>query len=56
MYYEEGKEQELVAKVKELWTNEKLYEEFAKIPPFKENSAQILWDKIKEIEKRLREL
>ena len=56
LYYEEGKEQELVAKVKELWTNEESYEEFARIPPFKENSAQILWDKIKEIEKRLREL
>jgi len=40
--------------VKELWENQSAYEEFCKIPPFKENAAKVIWSKLQELEDRLK--
>lgn len=54
--YEEGKEEELFQKVSELMNDEEKYREFCNIPPFKEGAAEVIWEWITELEKRLREL
>lgn len=54
IFYNGNNEEEAFAKVKELWENQSAYEEFCKIPPFKENAAKIIWDKLQELEDRLK--
>jgi hypothetical protein len=56
LYYQEGKEELLLAQIQELWTDEEKYLEFISRPPFKENAAHIIWQKIQEIENRLKKL
>ena len=42
IFYNGNNEEEVFAKVKELWENQSAYEEFCKIPPFKENAAKVI--------------
>lgn len=43
-------------KVAELWHNQKLYEEFCHIPPFKPDAADKIWETLQELERRVRVL
>lgn len=43
-------------KIKMLWEDEVAYQEFIKIPPFKEDAAEKIWAKIEELKKRIKEL
>lgn len=54
IFYNGNNEEEVFAKVKELWENQSAYEEFCKIPPFKENAAKVIWSKLQELEDRLK--
>ena len=56
LYYEEGKEQELLTQVKELWEKDKLYKNFIKTPPFKKNAAEVIWKKMLQLENRLQKI
>lgn len=56
LYYEEGKEEELLEKVKKLVSDEQAYQNFCKISPFKEGAAELIWEWICELEKRLKYL
>lgn len=55
IYYEKGKEEQLVQKVEELYVSQKRYEEFAAIPPFKEDAAEVIYSWLVELERRLRQ-
>lgn len=56
LYYEEGKEEELLNQISKLWHNSQDYEKFIQIPPFKENAAKIIWQKITELQNKLETL
>ena len=56
LYYEKGKEQELLLQIKELWEDEEKYFEFIQQPPFMPKAAEIIWGKITELENRLKKL
>ena len=56
LYYEEGNEEELLLQIEELWENKEKYTAFIEHPPFMPNAAEIIWQKITELEKRLRHI
>jgi LPS biosynthesis related glycosyltransferase len=56
LYYEEGKEEELLMQIKELWEDKEKYLKFIQHPPFTQNAAKIIWEKITELEHRLKNL
>ncbi|GIZ15180.1 glycosyltransferase family 10 domain-containing protein [Capnocytophaga catalasegens] len=56
LYYEEGKEEKLFKEVKKLYSDSEAYNQFIAEPPFKENATEFIWEKITEIENRLKNL
>ncbi|WP_165384628.1 exostosin family protein [Sphingobacterium corticibacterium] len=44
------------AKIKELYDNPKVYEEFIQIPPFKENAAEVIWTWIEQLKREMKQL
>ena len=56
LYYEEGKENELTSSVKILYENNKQYNSFIKIPPFKETAAEYIWELLNSFENKLKSL
>lgn len=56
LYYEEGKEDELIEQVKKLNSDKKEYESFMSIPPFQGTAAEAIWTMLQEFENRLKNL
>ncbi|NBI43327.1 hypothetical protein GVX76_07485 [[Haemophilus] felis] len=54
--YTGNNEAELVAKVRELYSSETAYQAFIQQKPFKENAADVIWEKLQQLEKRLTDL
>lgn len=50
--YTGNNEAELVAKVRELYSSESAYQAFIQQKPFKENAADVIWEKLQQLEKR----
>lgn len=51
--YEEGKEEELEMRIRELVEDDEAYRRFAEIPPFVEGAAERIWDIIQGLEEKL---
>ncbi len=50
------KQQALYDKVSNIWHNEKSYQEFSAIPPFKENANEIIWQYFINLKNRLKDI
>ncbi|MFJ1322472.1 glycosyltransferase family 10 domain-containing protein [Capnocytophaga canis] len=56
LYYEEGKENELLSRVYTLWTDKNAYSEFVQTPPFKESAADVIWSMLNQFKKELKRI
>lgn len=52
--YDEDDKESFIKKIELLVSNENAYKEFCHRPPFKENAAEVIWEWLNELEKRLR--
>lgn len=46
----------LLQKTSKLWHNEKLYQEFCQIPPFKADATEVIWQKLETLATKLQQL
>ena len=56
LYYERGREDELIAQIEEIYENKEKYTNFANIPPFKETAPIVIWELLNEFEEKLKSL
>lgn len=56
IFYDPKNPENSFNQVFELWQNEKLYKEFCHIPPFRSQSAEIIWENMQALEKRFKAL
>lgn len=56
IYFEESKEEQIIEKIKRLWESEEEYKKFISIPPFKKDAAKIIWEKLKTLDRKFKEL
>lgn len=56
LFFEESNPEKLFEKVNTLWNDEKAYEEFCKIKPFRENAAEEILQTLNELENKIKQL
>lgn len=56
LYYEIGRERELTDMIELLHMDDKTYQHFISIPPFKKEAPELIWERIQKLEKLLKEL
>lgn len=56
LFYDPKQPELLVKKIETLWQDEKAYEEFCSIKPFKEDAAEIIWKKLNLLEYKFKKI
>ena len=56
LYYETGKEKELIDMIEFLHMDDRAYQHFISIPPFKKEAPKLVWEKIQKLEIHLKQI
>jgi len=54
LFYDENNPQQLIDKVNLFWNDDKAYEEFCNIKPFKDNAAEEIWKTLNSLESKIK--